>query len=236
MIAQQRLLTEHLGVTRIQLVVGYSMSGQQAFHWGALYPELVKRICSTCGSAKTSAHNWAYLAGVQAIFESAEGWDAGECPTWPPGLLRALIRIMVMMAFSQDFFREGEHLRFAGQSFASTEDFFNQMEEVFLADWRPVDFYKQISTWMAADLSAHPRFDWDLDLALSSIRARALIMPCDTDTYFPVRDNEIEVSKMPNAELQVIRSIWGHFAGGPLAQPSDLSFVDGAIKELLSSS
>jgi len=232
-IAQHHVLSRYFKVTRVQLVVGFSMSGQQAFHWGALYPDMVERICSICGSAKTSPHNWAYLAGLQAIFEGAAGWDGGECQTWPPGLLRAIIRIIFTMALSQDFFREGEHLRFGGQSFASTEDFFDAMQVAFLADWRPVDFYKQLSTWMAADVSAHPKFDGDLDAALDAIRARALVMPCDTDMYFRVADNEIEVSKMPNAELKVIGSVWGHCAGFPSMSPDDPAFVDAALKELL---
>ena len=95
------------------------------------------------------------------------------------------------------------------------------------------DVYKQLSTWMAADVSAHPKFGGDLDAALGAIRARALVMPCDTDVYFRVRDNEIEVAKMPNAELRVIRSAWGHAAGGPTTNPDDAAFVDGALKELL---
>ena len=142
----------------------------------------------------------------------------------------------MMMALSQDLFREEGHLRFGGQSFASTEEFFDAMQAVLLADWRPVDFYKQLSTWMAADVSAHPKFKGDLDAALGAIRARALVMPCDTDTYFRVRDNEIEVSKMPNAELRVIRSVWGHGAGSPSIEPADVSFVDAAVKQQLARS
>jgi homoserine O-acetyltransferase len=38
-------------------------------------------------------------------------------------------------------------------------------------------------------------------------------MPCQTDLYFRVRDNELEVAKMPNAELRPIPSIWGHVPG-----------------------
>jgi hypothetical protein len=39
---QHRLVTEHLGIDRLKLVVGFSMGAQQAFQWGALYPEMVE--------------------------------------------------------------------------------------------------------------------------------------------------------------------------------------------------
>ena len=61
----------------------------------------------------------------------------------------------------------------------------------------------------------------------------ALIMPCDTDMYFRVADNEAEVAQMPNAELKVIHSIWGHLAGFPGVSPSDDAFVDAALQQLL---
>lgn len=98
--AQYRLLTEHFGVKSLQLAIGSSMSGQQAYHWGAAYPDFVKRICSICGSAKTSAHNWLYLNGYKTIMESAEGWDGGNCATWPPRLLKAMTALGTIMAWS----------------------------------------------------------------------------------------------------------------------------------------
>jgi len=58
-------------------------------------------------------------------------------------------------------------------------------------------------------------------------------MPSQTDQYFPPEDNEIEVSHMPNAELSIISSIWGHMAGSPGANPKDTQFIDLKLKELL---
>jgi homoserine O-acetyltransferase len=230
-IAQYRLLTEHFGVTGIELVVGFSMSGQQAFHWGALYPDFVKRICSICGSAKTSPHNRVYLNGYKAIMESGEGWNDGNCPTWPPKLLTAVISLATTMAWSQDWYR-ASGFELMG---ASNLDEFLRMAEGFFAHWVPADLYHQTLTWMAADVSAHPRFKGDLSAALGAIKARALIMPCDTDMYFRVADNEAEVAQMPNAELKVIRSMWGHLAGMPGLSPDDDAFVDAAVGELLAS-
>ncbi len=228
-VAQHRLLTEHFGVTSIELAMGFSMSGQQAFHWGALYPDFVKRICSICGSAKTSAHNRVYLNGYKTIMESGEGWNEGDCPTWPPKLLTAVAGLAATMALSQDWYR-ASGFELMG---ASNLDEFLRMMEGFFADWVPADLYHQTLTWMAADVSAHPRFKGDLPTALGEIKARALVMPCDTDMYFRVADNKAEVALMPDAELKVIHSMWGHLAGLPGVSPDDDAFVDEALRELL---
>jgi homoserine O-acetyltransferase len=228
-VAQHRLLTEHFGATGVELAMGFSMSGQQAFHWGALYPDFVKRICSICGSAKTSPHNWVYLHGYKTIMESGDGWTGGDCPTWPPKLLTAVAGLGATMALSQDWYR-ASGFELLGAS--NLEDFLQTLEG-FFAEWVPADLYHQTLTWMAADVSAHPRFEGDLDAALAAITARALIMPCDTDMYFRVEDNEAEVAQMPNAELKVIHSMWGHLAGMPGMSPDDDAFIDEAIAELL---
>jgi homoserine O-acetyltransferase/O-succinyltransferase len=58
---QQRLLQEVFGIEGVKLVYGFSMGAQQAFHWGALFPDRVERIAPICGSAKTSLHNFVFL-------------------------------------------------------------------------------------------------------------------------------------------------------------------------------
>jgi homoserine O-acetyltransferase len=57
-------------------------------------------------------------------------------------------------------------------------------------------------------------------------------MPGETDLYFRVPDNEIEVAMMPNAELRPIPSPWGHAAGFGMS-PRDNAFIDAAIRTLL---
>ena len=57
-------------------------------------------------------------------------------------------------------------------------------------------------------------------------------MPSETDLYFRVRDNELEVAQMPDAELRTIPSIWGH-AAGLGANQADNDFIDNALRDLL---
>jgi len=69
-------------------------------------------------------------------------------------------------------------------------------------------------------------------MMLFRMQAKAIVMPAEIDLYFPVADEEYEVSHMPDAELRVIPGIWGHFAGGGSC-PTDTAFIDKALKELL---
>ncbi len=87
--------------------------------------------------------------------------------------------------------------------------------------------------WQQGDISANELYKGDLKKALGAIRARALVMPGETDLYFTVEDNRREVAQMPNAELRPIPSIWGHRAGNPRTNPEDLAFLQKAVRELL---
>ena len=91
-----------------------------------------------------------------------------------------------------------------------------------------------LATWQAADVGGHPRFGGDVSAALAAIRPRALVMPSRTDLYFPPEDNELEVAQMPNAELRIIPSVWGHLAGGG-GNPDDAAWLSEQLEELLAS-
>ncbi|VTZ23044.1 Homoserine O-acetyltransferase (fragment) [Methylocella tundrae] len=90
-------------------------------------------------------------------------------------------------------------------------------------------------TWQNGDISNNEVFNGDFPKALAAIKSKAFIMPSKTDLYFPPEDNAFEVAHMPNAELRVIDSIWGHFAGGPGTSPADVKTLDAALRELLAS-
>ena len=227
--AQHRLLTDRYGIERIKLVVGFSMSGQQAFHWGALYPEMVERIAPICGSAKTSVHNFVFLEGVKAALTADCAWAGGEYTRPPVTGLRAFSRVYAGWFASQSFFRQGLHRAFGDD----LEGIFSMAEGLF-GSFDANDLLAMLATWQAADIGAHPRFGGDLSAALAAIQPRAFVMPSRTDLYFPPEDNELEVAQMPNAELRVIPTVWGHLAGGA-RNPEDTAWMSQQIDELLAS-
>ena len=227
---QHRLLTERLGIDRIALVYGWSMGGQQAYHWGALYPDMVERIAVVCGSARTTPHNIVFLEGIKYALMADPAWRDGWFAEPPVRGLRAMGRIYAGWALSQAFYRE-ELFRQLG--FGSLEDFLIAGWEANYLRRDANNLLAMIWTWQNADISANPLYGGDLAKALGAITARALIMPSTTDLYFTVADNEREVQHMRDATLHPIESIWGHRAGNPTQNPEDDDFIDRAVKALL---
>jgi homoserine O-acetyltransferase len=228
-VCQHRLLTEHLGIERVRLVAGFSMGAQQAFHWGALFPDMVRAIAPICGTARTSAHNVVFLEGLKAALTADATFDGGWYGAPPVKGLIAFARVYAGWVYSQDFYREAEYRK---MGLASIEDVLRFSEARYRAR-DANDLLAMLWTWQHADVSGHSRFNGDLAAALKAITARAIVMPSATDLYFRVRDNELETALMPNAELRPIPSIWGHAAGRG-TNPPDNQFIDAALQELLS--
>ncbi len=227
--AQHRLLTERFGVEKLALVVGYSMGAQQTFQWGASYPGMVERILPFCGSARTSPHNFVFLEGVKAALTADAAFKGGWYGEPPTTGLRAFARVYAGWALSQAFYREHVYL---GQGYSSLEDYLIAFWEGNYVGKDANDLLAMLWTWQNADIAATPGFDGDLEMALGAVEAKAIVMPAQTDLYFTPEDNEYEVSRMRNAEIRPIPSIWGHLAGSG-RNPEDVRFIDEALKELL---
>jgi homoserine acetyltransferase len=156
-VCQHRLLTERLDIKRIKLVVGFSMGAQQAYQWAALYPDTVEAIAPICGSARTSPHNYLFLEGVKAALTADATFAEGWYQTPPVKGLRALARVYMGWAFSQDFFREHEYRK---MGLASLEDSVRFLEGYFRRH-DANDLLAMLWTWQHADLSANPIYKGD---------------------------------------------------------------------------
>lgn len=225
---QRRLLTERFGIERIRLVVGRSMGAQQAFQWGSYYPEMVGSILALAGSARTAPHNYVFLAALKLALTSPAEWQQGEYAANPQESLRRMRLTTDAWGFSQTFYRQGLHLQ---MGYESTQAYLDRDGPMNFGDVN--DVLAQIRTWETADISDNDRFGKDFPAALRAITMPAIIMPSRTDLYFPPEDSEIEQSHMPNAELRVMPSIWGHRGGSPGSDPADIAFFEQAIAELL---
>ena len=156
-------------------------------------------------------------------------WKNGFYGDTPPVKgVRQFARVYAGWGFSEPFYRQGLYKTVFGSP--SVEDFVETFWEAFFIKCDANNLLAQTSTWLHTDISAHPRFGGDFEKALGSIKARAILMPSATDTYFPPVDNEYEAKHIPNAELRPIPTVWGHMS--PF-NSQDQPFIDKALADAL---
>lgn len=226
---QHRLLAEVFGLRRVRLAIGHSMGAVQAYHWAALFPDFVERFAPICGSAKISRHNDIFLQGMRGILTADPVWADGTYDTQPVLGLETMARAWAAWPPSSHFYRGGYY---ESLGYTSPEDF---VQRYWVATYTAMDannILAQIAAWRSANISNNSLYNGDFPRALISIKARATVMPCVTDAYFPPEDSELEVSHMSNADLRPIQSLWGHWAGSG-RNGADTDFIDAQLKDLL---
>ena len=156
-------------------------------------------------------------------------WNGGDYDVPPERGLRAFGRVYAGWAFSQSFYRDGLYRKLG---FETAEDLLMDWEEDHL-DWDANDLLAKLWTWQSGDISANPRYGGNFEEALAAIKARAILIPCTDDLYFPPEDNAIEVRHMANADLRPYSSPWGHCVASPGNDAGFEQFLDDCIDSAL---
>lgn len=216
--AQHRLLTAELGVSRLELVAGWSMGAAHAYQWAVSHPGMVRRFAAVCGAAATSEHNKVLLDGLTTALRG--GPDGG----------RAAGRVFAGWGASHEFWARELYREFG---FSSREDYLTGFWEAFFAgNGRTDDLLAMAWTWSHADVGATPGFGGSTEAALAGIDAEALLLPAETDACFAVED-ELRASRIVrHASLGVLPGPWGHLAGSG-ADAAARTVIGEALARLL---
>lgn len=228
---QQRLVTEHLNISTLDVIVGFSMGGQCAYHWSAMYPEMVRNAVIICSSAKTSLHNYQFLEGPKAALLNSIDYNDGKFKSQnktPIRGLHAFGRAYSAWLASAEWFEERMFEKLGSKSL---DEWANNGVKGY-EDWHADDLLVMLGMWQRGDISGIHGEVTTMREALNHLTTRILLMPCQTDQYFRWEASEKEVSFLSNAELAVIPSIWGHLAGGGI-NPEDNKWMDDKIASFL---
>ncbi|KAF7195330.1 putative acyltransferase [Pseudocercospora fuligena] len=247
--AQHELVTKKFGVSHARAVLGWSMGAGQTYQWATQYPDFMDLVVPFCGSAKTALHNQSMLEGVKVAVLGGKGASSGGVCKGEANIdsyrawseeeknvgLKALGRVYSGWGFSQPFYRQRLFESVLG--FKDIEDFMVNFWEAWALSKGegpdPDNMVAMLYTWQAGDCSAQEPYNGDFDAAMKGIKAKALVMPGQTDLYFPPEDSEDEVARMKPGIGKCVPfpSIWGHWAGGPGQSTEDVKFLDDQLRE-----
>ena len=227
-VAQHRLVTEHLGIQELQLVLGWSTGGLQTYEWAVRYASKVKRVAAIATAPRPSpwtrlwlktlieephtsdpAYNRGYYASQEAMQAGLRRQAHGTALTLPP----------------HNFYHD-ELWRNLG--FASLDDFISRFWEAFWLPQDPNNLICQARKAQAAD----PSNGGDLDAALATITAKTLVIAFTGDPMFPPDEGKHDAERIPHATFKQIDSIYGHLATFGLSG-DDVKAVDAALRDLL---
>ena len=91
-VAQYRLLTEHLGLRHVRLVLGSSMGGMLTWTWGELYPTFMDALVPLASEpAAMAGRNWMMRRMVIDAIRRDPEWKGGDYTRQPPALKTAQV-------------------------------------------------------------------------------------------------------------------------------------------------
>jgi homoserine O-acetyltransferase len=230
--AVHRLLTEELGITHLQAVIGFSMGAQQAFQWAVSYPDFMDRIVATSGTAKTYGHGIVRNESQIDAIMTDPAFKAGDYTEQPKAGIESFNIVWTAWLFSQEWWRQ-ELWRSEEPAGTTLRQVIEKYRTHFIDGADANNLILQMRTWESNDVGATPGFNGDVAKALHSIKAQVLYMPSATDLYFPVTDAQYEAPFIPRCTLLPIPSLYGHPAGAG-ASPADEKFLNTNIALFLS--
>jgi homoserine O-acetyltransferase/O-succinyltransferase len=230
--AQHRLITEKFGIERLELVMGGSMGAPQTYEWAVRYPEIVKRAAPIAGNPKVTPHEFVFLETLKEAITSDPAWQGGWY-TEPHAVHQGLCKhakLFALLGFTTEFFKQE---LWRALDFSSLDDFLTGFLENSFLPMDPNNLLCMIRKAQANDVSRAT--GGDLKEALSRIKAKTFVVAIDEDMLFPPRTCEAHQILIPNSELRVIHSLWGH--NGLLgADPEYVKQIEGNLSELLAAS
>jgi len=227
--AQHALITQHFGLASLALVVGGSMGAQQTWEWAVRYPKMVKRAAPIAGTAKNTPHDFLFTKTLNEAITSDLGWKNGaykNSNAVAEGLKRHA-DLWSVMGYSTEMFKK-ELWREIG--FSSSEEFCEGFTQAYFAPMDPNNLLCLAWKWQRGDVSKNT--DGDLKKALARITAKMIVMPINTDMFFPPKDCEDNQKMVANSELRIIKTDWGHLGLFGM-DPSYIQQVDRHLNDLL---
>jgi homoserine O-acetyltransferase len=230
--AQRKLITEGFGLERLELVMGGSMGAALTYEWAVRYPEMVKRAAPIAGNPKVMPHEFVFLETIKEALTSDPAWQGGwyaDHQAVHEGLCRQA-KLFALVGFTTEFFNQE---LWRALDYASLDDFLTGFLENYFLPLDPNNLLCMIWKAQANDVSRLTGDD--LKAALARVKAKMFVVAIDEDMLFPTHSCAISQKLIPNSELRVIHSLWGH--NGLLgADPEYVRQIDATLRELLATS
>lgn len=202
-----QILKENLGINEIELLIGSSLGGQQAQEFAYILKNKLRKLILIATNAKHSPFGIAFNEAQRLAILADESFVNQEVDGGKRGLKAA--RSIAMLSYrSYNSYNQTQ----AEETNEITDNFKVSSYQNYQGE-KLVKRFNAYSYWcLSKAMDSHNigRNRVSIAKALREITAQTLIVGINSDILFPVEEQKELAEHIPNAELEIIDSIFSH--------------------------
>jgi homoserine O-acetyltransferase len=190
MVHSQKILLDHLGITRLRAVAGGSLGGMQVLMWAALYPDFADSIIAMAAGPAVPVQGIAWHIIGRKMIESDGHYHGGDYYDDPQAKpLRGLV-VARMVGHMTYLSAQALQAKFGRRRRGNTRQFeidsyFEYQGKKFASQYDANSYIRVQAAMDEMDLAEQYG---SLDAAFRNWRGRTLLISFDTDWLFPIAE------------------------------------------------
>lgn len=206
-------LQVHLSIERIYIAIGGSMGGMQLLEWATMYPHDFEYIIPIATNACVSPWASALNASQRMCIETDISWKEDSASAGMKGMevARSIALLSYRNYYTYQVTQMGNTDATAvlpiDQQVPKSATYQKYQGEKLAKRFNAYSYY-YITKMM--DTHNLGRGRDSLEAALATITAKTLVIGVTSDILFPVQEQEIIAQHIPQAQLAIIESLYGH--------------------------
>lgn len=215
----------HLGIHKVQYLIGTSFGGQIALEWNILNSNVFENSIFIATNARHSPHGIAINESQRLAIESDGSFYRKSLLGGKTGLVAA--RSIALLSYrTAHLYNETQQENYAGELNKFKAASYQQYQGVKFA--LRFDAYSYYAITKSMDAHNVGRNRGGEERALTVIQNPCLVIGVTSDGLFPKEEQEFLAEHIPKAQLGVIQSPYGH--DGFLKEPKQITeFLDDFI-------
>jgi homoserine O-acetyltransferase len=196
----------HLGIDKINTLLGGSLGGQQAVEWAIQQPAVIENLFLIASNAQHSAWGKAFNESQRLAIKADRTWYSYSDDAGLKGLKAA--RAIALLSYRNYETYNSTQL----DNDESIDDFNASSYQNYQGD-KLVNRFNAFSYWnLSKAMDSHnvSRGRESIVNALSLVKAKTLIVAVSSDLLFPVSESKVLAERISNSQLSVINSLYGH--------------------------
>lgn len=202
-----QLLADHLGIDQINILIGGSLGGQQAMEWSIDQPDRIKNLILIATNARHSPWGIAFNESQRMAITTDRTFYANKPDGGAKGLKAA-------RSFALLSYRNYKTYNLTQQE--STDNITDNFRASSYQNYQGEKLVKRFnaySYWYLTKLmDSHDtgRNRGGVEKALSTIKAKTLVIGIRSDFLFPIEEQQYLFQHIPKAAFAELDSFYGH--------------------------